>query len=499
MNVTPANWEVAEIGDLLHGIKAGKNLKCEERPPEAHERGVIKVSAVTWGFFDAQQSKTLPNDFWPDADTTIKAGDFLFSRANTLELVGAVVMAETSYPNLYLSDKVLRLDMETAIKPWLLKFLRSPEGRRRLSEISSGNQLSMRNIGQAALKTVSVPIPPLPEQRRIVAKLDRLSARSAAARDHLAHTTKLATRAKQAILASALSGKLTHAWRDAGFGDGWTDTQIAEIKDERAAYAKSRRGSRLESDSGMKLADLGELPESWFPCHLAEIADMQVGHAFKSAWFTNDGPLLVRGANVAPGALSWDDTKRLDPELAPEFERFRLDEGDFVLAMDRPLISTGLKIARVDAASAGALLVQRVARITERPQVQSGYLWHVLNSRIFIRHAIERATGGDLPHISGNDILTTPVPLPPLDEQAEIVRRIEAAFARIDRLTEEASRAAHLLDRLDERLLAKAFRGELVPQNPEDEPAEALLTRIRQARAAAPTPKRGRRKKAAAE
>lgn len=196
---------------------------------------------------------------------------------------------------------------------------------------------------------------------------------------------------------------------------------------------------------------------------------------------------------MAPGALSWEDTKRLDPDRASEFERFRLDEGDIVLAMDRPLISTGLKIARVDAVSAGALLVQRVARITGRSQADLSYLWHVLNSRMFVRHAIERATGGDLPHISGNDILTTPVPLPPRDEQREIVRRIEAAFTRIDRITEEASRAAHLLDRLDERLLAKAFRGELVSQDPDDEPAEALLTRIREARAAAPKAKRERK------
>lgn len=87
------------------------------------------------------------------------------------------------------------------------------------------------------------------------------------------------------------------------------------------------------------------------------------------------------------------------------------------------------------------------------------------------------------------------MPLPPVDEQAEIVRRIEAAFARIDRLTEEASRASHLLARLDERLLAKAFRGELVPQDPTDEPASTLLTRIRTERAATPKAKRGGRPK----
>lgn len=92
---------------------------------------------------------------------------------------------------------------------------------------------------------------------------------------------------------------------------------------------------------------------------------------------------------------------------------------------------------------------------------------------------------------------TSAFPIPTHGEQAEIVRRIESAFDRIDRLTEDASRAAHLLDRLDERLLAKAFRGELVPQDPEDEPAEALLARIREARTAVPKATRGRKKPSA--
>lgn len=198
--------------------------------------------------------------------------------------------------------------------------------------------------------------------------------------------------------------------------------------------------------------------------------------------------------NVAPGRMDWGDMKRLSPEYAERFQAHRVQPGDIVLAMDRPLISSGLKISMVDDESEGALLVQRVARLTPKRHATRNYLWQLMNSTLFLRHATARATGGDLPHISANDILTTPVPLPPLEEQVEIVRRIEAAFAHIDRLTEEASRAAHLLDRLDERLLAKAFRGELVPQDPDDEPAEDLLARIREARAATPKPKRGRRK-----
>lgn len=87
---------------------------------------------------------------------------------------------------------------------------------------------------------------------------------------------------------------------------------------------------------------------------------------------------------------------------------------------------------------------------------------------------------------------TFPVPHPSLEEQLEIVRRIESAFAKIDRLAAEAKRALDLVGKLDEAILAKAFRGELVPQDENDEPAENLLERIRAERAAAPKAKRGR-------
>lgn len=98
-----------ELGSLLYGIEAGKNMRCEERPPTEGERGVVKVSAVTWGRFDPTESKTLPSDYSPPEKARIRPGDLLISRANTLELVGAVALVEQEPRGLYLSDKILRL------------------------------------------------------------------------------------------------------------------------------------------------------------------------------------------------------------------------------------------------------------------------------------------------------------------------------------------------------------------------------------------------------
>jgi len=90
----------------------------------------------------------------------------------------------------------------------------------------------------------------------------------------------------------------------------------------------------------------------------------------------------------------------------------------------------------------------------------------------------------------------TPVPLPSFDEHHEIVRRIETAFAKIDRLAAEATKALKLLGRLEQRILARAFAGDLVPQDPTDEPAETLLARIREERLGQPAARRRRRREA---
>jgi type I restriction enzyme, S subunit len=196
------------LGDVFTGIKAGKNLRCVERPPLDNERGVVKVSAVTYGVFDHTQSKTLPKEFEPDADTLIRAGDFLFSRANTIELVGACTIVDAAPRNLYLSDKILRLDMPDERKAWVDLFLKSPIGRAALEEASSGNQHSMRNISQKALVEIPIPLPPLEEQAEIVARihaafaqLETLARAAAAARARLGALDR-------AILARAFKGKL---------------------------------------------------------------------------------------------------------------------------------------------------------------------------------------------------------------------------------------------------------------------------------------------------
>lgn len=199
---------IVVLGDLISRIEAGKNIRCEERRPHAGERGIVKISAVTWGRFDANAIKTAPASADLDPRSRIADGDFLLSRANTLELVGAPVIAEGVPAETYLSDKVLRLRFREPVDRWVMHFLRSPRGRSEIEQRSSGNQLSMRNIGQGALCEVPVPLPNAAVRDGATATIDRSRKAIEVAEHEAARAVALLDRLEQSILTRAFRGEL---------------------------------------------------------------------------------------------------------------------------------------------------------------------------------------------------------------------------------------------------------------------------------------------------
>ena len=233
------------MSDLVTGIEAGKNVRCEERPPKDHEKGLVKVSAVTWGTFNPKASKTLDPAETPAERNRIHAGDFLFSRANTVELVGACVIVEQDPGNLYLSDKILRVLIADEDKRWLLWYLRSPKGRADLQQASSGNQQSMRNVSQAALLRLQVPNIPAGEKaavaKAIESQIQTLENALAEARS----ASALLTRLDQSILAKAFRGELVPQ----DDNDEPASVLLERIRAERAAAgAPRRRGRKAKGD-----------------------------------------------------------------------------------------------------------------------------------------------------------------------------------------------------------------------------------------------------------
>ncbi|MDQ9213163.1 restriction endonuclease subunit S [Escherichia marmotae] len=244
------NWENLTLGHIVKKIEAGKNLKCIEIPPDNHQYGIIKISAVTWGEYDEEESKTLPDNSLFIESRRISIGDFLISRANTLELLGNPVIVKQVTKNLMLSDKVLRLVMEDYDKPWINIFLRSFYGRREIKFRSTGNQLSMRNIGQKALLEIPIPKPPIEEQAEIVRRVEQLFAYADTIEKQVNNALARVNNLTQSILAKAFRGELTAQWRAENpeliNGENSAAALLEKIKAERAASG-GKKASRKKS------------------------------------------------------------------------------------------------------------------------------------------------------------------------------------------------------------------------------------------------------------
>lgn len=205
----PKGWSWKKLGELIEHIQAGKSIKCNERPPASNEIGIIKVSSVSWGEFNPSESKTCYDNRSFNEAYIIHEGDFLFSRANTIELIGACVIAKSKYENLMLSDKILRLEfIDSLNKFYTLYYLRSVNGRKEIESLATGNQESMKNIAQDKIKQIVIPIPPLLEQQEIVRRVDALFAFADSIEAKVAVAREKTEKLRQSVLAKAFSGEL---------------------------------------------------------------------------------------------------------------------------------------------------------------------------------------------------------------------------------------------------------------------------------------------------
>lgn len=237
----PEGWVWASVDCLLSDIQTGKSFKCTERPPTLGETGVVKVSAVSWGEYDEQESKTCTKDELINPELIIRTGDFLFSRANTVELVGACVIAGATSLEVMLSDKILRLVfLHEYLKPWALYVLRSQIGRRQIELLASGNQESMKNIGQERLRSIAVPLGPRAEIEVAIEVVDQTTKSSSQQERAIERSLKQATAQRQNILRAAFAGELVP--QDAN--DEPASVLLERIRAERALAESSIKGRK---------------------------------------------------------------------------------------------------------------------------------------------------------------------------------------------------------------------------------------------------------------
>ena len=185
----PTGWHMADLAAVIDGIDAGKSPDCLDRPAAIGEWGVLKVSAVNGNGFAARENKALPSPGMADVRYAVHQGDLLMTRANTYEHVGAACIVDEAPDQLLLCDKTLRLRTKASInRRFLLAALQSHAARRQIEVAATGTSGSMKNISQASILRLQIPVPPRAEQDEIVSTVDVISHRLAT---ELAYARKL--------------------------------------------------------------------------------------------------------------------------------------------------------------------------------------------------------------------------------------------------------------------------------------------------------------------
>lgn len=403
------------------------------------------------------------------ARSRLRTGDVLVSIRGTYGRT-ATVPAELDGGNI--TQDTARVAPVGAESEYVRLFMQSPAAQDYFKAVARG--VAVKGVNIRDLRKLPVPIAPVAEQTRIVGAIEEGISKLDAGEAGLRTVRQLLKRMRAAVYAAAVTGHLVPQRP--------TDTPA----------------SKLLVDLGIATSANRAAPPGWASAQLGDLSSVTSGPAFKSSQFggPGDGIRLLRGENIEPGSLRWRDTRTWPTNLLDGYEHLLVDVSDLILAMDRPVISTGLKLAEVRPDDLPALLVQRVARIRPVTDELGKYLWLVMQDRRFIAHLLGGQVGTQLPHITLRAIREYELAVPGPDELPRLLAEADRqlSFVEVCECAVEGALARTLATRRS--VLKAAFEGRLVPQDPSDEPASVLLDRIRAERAVAPKAARRSRRTA---
>jgi restriction endonuclease S subunit len=361
-----------------------------------------------------------------------------------------------------------------ALEPDYLKWLLLAEGPEGLRKFGKGS--THTTIYFPEVQAFHVCVAPLNEQRRIVAKLDAIFEQTRAAKARLERLPALLEKLKRSILAAAFRGDLTKDWRAAHPNLEPAPTQ---------SFGIESKAGRLWGSGASTVRPLRRLPDGWRWAQVRELGPnaVQIGPmSMKSNEFTDSGTTVLNVGCVQWGRLELSKCDHLPETRAADFERYRIRAGDVLFTRSGTVGRTALATNAVD----GALITFHLLRIRAASEVcRPGFLYLALRGAPEVRDAInEAAVGATRAGFNTRLLEDLWIPLPPLGEQKEIESRLDVVLAAADEIRGRITRGEATAIEFERAALAKAFRGELVTQDPTDEPAASLLERIRTASAA---------------
>jgi len=374
---------------------------------------------------------------------------------------------------------------------FLMHALNSPQGRTRAEQMGHG--LGRLRINMENMRSLPVPIPPANEQRRIVAKLEALLARSRRAKEALNAIPALLERFRQSVLATAFRGDLTRDWREKNPDvepaskflerirterrHHWEETELKRMRAKGKVPKDDQWKTKYEDPAQIDGSGLQELPSGWAWASIEEVCPLDAPVVYGIILPGDDvqgGVPYIRPVDMnSDGTIDFTSMKRTSPSIAVQYQRASLRGGDIVLS----IVGTIGKVIVVPDELDGGNITQSSARLRPPDWLSGEYLRLALLSPILRSQYDKFRFGNAVQRLNIEHVRRLAIPIAPAEEMELIVTRAAAALARADKI-QTVEQRQHL-DKLEQSLLAKAFRGELVSQDPTDEPASVLIERIR--------------------
>lgn len=322
------------------------------------------------------------------------------------------------------------------------------------------------------------------EQTRIAQKLDELLPQVDTLKARIDAIPALLKRFRQSVLAAAVSGRLTEEWRTENSGCDVAE-QINTILSDRLLFSKSKKApaTHLKNEEH-------EIPKTWRWVSLDSLSAKIVDGTHHTPTYVESGVPFISVKDIRNGVIDFSSTKFISAEEHVELcKRCRPQKGDLLITKSGTIGRTALINTEVEfSLFVSVALIKPASKFVNMKFIDIALMKWVNEIDIS-----SRIVGSAIKNLHLTDMKVLAIPFAPLEEQTEIVRRVEQLFAFADQLENKVASAKSRIDHLTQSILAKAFRGELVPQDPNDEPASVLLERIKAQRAAAPKAKRGRK------
>jgi len=432
----PKGWMWTKLGEICLEPQYGWTT----RAVKSGKLHLLRTSDITSGTIDWDKVPFCEVEPSEKDKYLLKDGDIVISRAGS---VGYSCLIKNPKEAVFASYLIR---FRTLInEKYLDYFLKSPLYWNSILENKLG--ITIPNVNATKLKKIKIPLAPLAEQHRIVAKIEELFSKLDAGVEALKKAKEQIKRYRQAVLKYAFEGKLTEEWRKNNFSQESASELLEKIKEER----KKKLGKKYKELPPVDTSELPELPEGWAWVRLGEVCEFEYGKGLRVDKRDSSGNIPVYGSNGVVGYHS-------------------------SYLVNSPCIIVGRKGAagQVHFSKSPCWPIDTTYYILPPQQLNISLLFYLLTSLKLEK--LDKSTA--IPGLNRNDAYNHIIPLPPLPEQHKIVEEIERRFSIADEIEKVIDNSLKQAERLRQSILKKAFEGKLVPQDPNDEPAEKLLKRI---------------------